>query len=390
MTNGADKRDRLGQRAAYGKCEEILGLIGQRPSSLTVPNKWPFEARPGGSVTGAQLAVTWARKNHPLATLRLNDDVDPEHAAETLVSRTYGLVAASFADRIIGRDGSRDVTSGMLKVISHRLSDLYSGSFDRMIHGQSLPLVSIDHLERRGPNPFLYHPGTGEVRGDFLGLVQQALMRLIDRNRLRRQDIDAELLASLFKELFSNTHLHARNDLSGALYRRSARGIVFALRPVDLPQDTFAGDLAPLREYFSSIALFAARPRVEFLEVSVFDSGPGLAARAKGSVIPEEMPVEQEYDLVQRCFLKNVTTQIDPAHGLGLPRVMLALKTSGGFMRLRTGRLALYKWFPPGMEAQRIVKDDLRFVDENGGRPRAHARVAGTAFSILIPTGLGS
>ncbi|MFQ6162483.1 hypothetical protein [Sinorhizobium meliloti] len=325
-----------------------------------------------------------------MATLRLSDDVDPEHAAETLVSRTYGLVAASFADRIIGRDGRRDVTAGMLKVISHRLSELYSGPFDRMIHGGSLPLISIDHLERRGPNPFLYNPATGEVRSDFLGLVQQALMRLISRNRLRRQDIDAELLASLFKELFSNTHLHARTDLTGALYRRSARGIVFALRSVDLPQETFAADLIPLREYFARIAPLSTRPRVEFLEVSVFDSGPGLAARAKGSAISNEMPVEQEYDLVQRCFLKNVTTQSDPAHGLGLPRVMLALKSSGGFMRLRTGRLALYKWFPPGIDQPRIGKDDLRFVDEDGGRPRTHAGVAGTVFSILIPTGLGS
>ncbi|MBN9672171.1 hypothetical protein [Roseibium aggregatum] len=341
-------------------------------------------------MTGAQLAVTWARQNHPAATLRLSDDVNPEHAAETLVSRTYGIVAAAFADRIIGRDGSRDVTAGMLRVISHRLRELYGGPFDRMIHGQSLPLLSVDHLERHGPNPFLYDPETGEVRNDFLGLVRQALIRLIEPKRLRQEDIDAELLANLFKELFSNTHLHARTDLTGALYRRSARGIIFALRPVDLSQDTFAADLTPLRQYFLGIKPFARRTRVEFLEVSVFDSGPGLAARAQGSEISGEMPIEREYDLVHKCFLKNVTTQSDPAHGLGLPRVMLALKASGGFLRLRTGRLALYKWFSPGIEQPRIANDDLHFVDANGLHPSPYARVAGTVFSVLIPTGLRS
>ncbi|MCZ4093430.1 hypothetical protein [Sinorhizobium psoraleae] len=305
MTSGADIRDRLAQSAMYDKLESILGLVNERKSSLTVPNKWPFEARAGGSVSGAQLAITWSRRNEPTATLHLNSDVDPEHAAETLLNRTYGLIAASFADRIIGRDGKRDVTAGMLRLVSQRLKDLYTGTFDQIIHGQSLPLVSIDHLERDGPNPFLYQPRTGEVRGDFSGLVRQALIRLVDRKRLRREDVDAELLASLFRELFSNTHLHARTDLEGALYRRSARGIVFALRPVDIPHEAFSAGLSALREYIESMERLAARPRVEFLEVSVFDSGPGLAARAFGAPIPDEMPIEREFDLVHKCFPKE-------------------------------------------------------------------------------------
>ncbi|QJX09341.1 hypothetical protein RLCC275e_29075 (plasmid) [Rhizobium brockwellii] len=390
MTPGAEIRDRLAQSAVYDRLESVLGLVNERSSSLTVPNKWPFEARAGGSVSGAQLAITWSRRNEPSATLHLNGDVDPEHAAETLLDRTYGLIAASFADRIIGRDGKRDVTAGMLRLVSKRLNKLYTGTFDQIIHGQSLPLVSIDHLERDGPNPFLYHPRTGEVLGDFTGLVRQALVRLIKRNRLRMEDVDAELLASLFRELFSNTHLHARTDLEGALYRRSARGIVFALRPVDIPHEAFSAGLSALREYIESMERLAARPRVEFLEVSVFDSGPGLAARAFGAPIPDEMPIGGEYELVHKCFLKSITTVPNPSHGWGLPRVMHALKSAGGFMRLRTGRLSLCKWFPPGMTEPRVTDDDLRFLDIDGGSPEQHARVEGAVFTILIPIGLGN
>ncbi|NKM70837.1 hypothetical protein [Rhizobium laguerreae] len=390
MTPGADIRDRLAQTAAYDRLETVLRLVNERKSSLTVPNKWSFEARPGGSVSGAQLAVTWARRNQPDATFRMNGDVDPNLAAKTLLKRTYGLIAASFADRIIGRDGSRDVTAAMLRLVSQRLNELYTGTFDEMIHGQSLPLISIDHLERDGPNPLLYHPRTGEVRADFQGLVKQALIRLVDRNRLRRDEINAELLASLFRELFSNTHLHARTDLDGSLYQRSARGIVFALRPVDIPHEAFAAGLTTLREYIESMERLAARPRVEFLEVSVFDSGPGLAARALGAMIPDAMPISNEYALVHHCFLKSITTSADPAHGWGLPRVMLALKLAGGFMRLRTGRLSLCKWFPPGVTEANVTRDDLRFGDINGGEPKEHARVAGAVFTILIPVGLGN
>ncbi|MBY2915345.1 hypothetical protein HF206_14605 [Rhizobium leguminosarum] len=390
MASGPEARDRLAQTAMYDKVESALNLVNERKSALTVPNKWAFEARAGGSVSGAQLAITWSRRNEPEATLYLNNDVEPELAAKTLLDRTYGLIAASFADRIIGRDGARDVSASMLRRVAIRLNELYTGRFDEIIHGQSLPLVSIDHLERAGPNPFLYHARTGEVLGDFTGLVRQALDRLIQRNRLRIEDVDVGLLASLFRELFSNTHLHARSDLEGALYRRSARGIVFALRPVDIPHDSFAAGLPVLKEYIESMEREAARPRVEFLEVSVFDSGPGLAARTLRSVVPADLPIEREYELVQKCFLKTYTSVSNPAHGWGLTRVMHALKSSGGFMRLRTGRLSLCKWFPPGIKDPRVTADDLQFMDIGGGSPKRHARVEGAVFTILIPVGLGN
>ncbi|TIN49188.1 MAG: hypothetical protein E5Y32_02355 [Mesorhizobium sp.] len=390
MEHLVEHHDELGRNAAYVECERALGDFARRRSVLTLPNKWAFEARAGGSVTGAQLAVTWARANQP-ATLRLAADEEPNVAADTFLNRTYGLVAAAFADRIIGRDGERDVTSAMLKLVNRRRHALYSGDFAQMIHGQVLPLISLDHLEPDGPNPLLYHPISGEVRSDFLGVVQQTLGRLIARNRLALHEIDTEALASLFKELFSNTHLHARTDLRGALYRRSARGIVFALRPVDIPHEKHTAGSNSLRQYFSSMKGLAIRPRVEFLEISVFDSGPGLAARANRAAIPDDFSIDEEYQLVRSCFLKNVTTQSDPAHGLGLPRVMLALKTCGGFLRLRTGRLSLYKWFPPGLKVPRFEEEDTSFFDSEGGMTiRSHAPVAGAVFSILIPMGLGS
>lgn len=384
------EHDKLSRRSAYSECEHALKGFTRRSSMLTVPNKWPFEARPGGSSAGAQLAISWARSNEP-AILQLASDEAPEVAATSLVHRTYGLVATVFADRVIGRDGSRDVTAGMLRLAAARLRELYSGELDRMIHGGVIPLISVDHIEQGGSNPLLYQPGSGEVRSDFHGLVKQALSRLVDRHRLRLQDVETDVIASLFKELFSNTHVHARTDLGGTFYRRSARGILFALRPVDLPHDSHAAGLAVLREYYSSMVRAAARPRVEFLEVSVFDSGPGLAARANGGPIAEAMPIAEEYELVRTCFLKNVTTQTDPSHGLGLPRVMRALKACGGFMRLRTGRLSLCKWFPPRMLDAHFSTDDVQFVDAGGADAlQSYAPAAGASFSILIPLGLGS
>jgi len=129
----------------------------------------------------------------------------------------------------------------MFRLITKRLEQLYSGDFNQMIHGGTIPLISIDHLEGRERNPLLYNTSTGAIRSDFLGLVDQSLDRLVTRDRLRLSDVDNEALASLFKELFSNTHLHARTDLNGALYQRSARGILIAVRAVDKPHEGHTG-----------------------------------------------------------------------------------------------------------------------------------------------------
>ncbi|CDX51580.1 conserved hypothetical protein [Mesorhizobium plurifarium] len=387
---GTLEHDILSRRAAYGECEQVIDGFARRSSVLTVPNKWPFEARPGGSAAGAQLAISWARSNDQ-TTLQLASDEAPEDAARSLLHRTYGLVATLFADRIIGRDGHRDVTSGMLRLAVARLRELYSGELNRIIHGGVIALLSMDHIELDGPNPLLYQPISGAVRDDFQGVVNQALRRLVSRQRLRLNELEIDIIAGLLKELFSNTHVHARTDLNGALYRRSARGVLFALRPVEIPSDSHTGGLPGLRDYYASMVDVSVRPRVEFLEVSVFDSGPGLAARALGKPIDEGMSIDHEYDLVRECFLKNFTTQNDPSHGLGLPRVMQALKACGGFMRLRTGRLSLCKWFPPQAENVPFLADDARLIDTSGAKEiKKYAAVAGASFSILIPMGLGS
>jgi hypothetical protein len=71
--------------------------------------------------------------------------------------------------------------------------------------------------------------------------------------------------------------------------------------------------------------------------------------------------------------------------------VMQVLKSSGGFMRLRTGRLSLYRWFPPEKSNTRFEDSDLEIYDTHGGDSiLAHPRVAGAAFTILIPMGLGN
>jgi len=60
-------------------------------------------------------------------------------------------------------------------------------------------------------------------------------------------------------------------------------------------------------------------------------------------------------------------------------------------MRLRTGRLSLCKWFPPGVANPQFSEKDLDFVSITGESAiTENARVSGAVFTVLVPMGLGN
>jgi hypothetical protein len=80
------------------------------------------------------------------------------------------------------------------------------------------------------------------------------------------------------------------------------------------------------------------------MEINVFDNGPGLASKYLGKPL-SEVSVKQEWEAVQACWGKWATTSDRQNKGLGLYRVAQTLTESRGFLRLRTGRLSLYRDF---------------------------------------------
>jgi hypothetical protein len=81
------------------------------------------------------------------------------------------------------------------------------------------------------------------------------------------------------------------------------------------------------------------------LEISVFDSGIGLAQQNLRHVVDDAISVEKEYASVLECLRKRGTSSTTPLRGLGLYRVMHLLTRLKGFLRLRTSRLGLFRDF---------------------------------------------
>jgi hypothetical protein len=128
------------------------------------------------------------------------------------------------------------------------------------------------------------------------------------------------------------------------------------------------------------------------LELSIFDSGPGFAAKMAREELGLSVSLDKEFELVNRCFLKNKTSISEQGYGMGLPRVMRVLKEHGGFLGLRTGRLSLSRFFDPASpdRASKLNTHDLTLTDSetSSGVLTRKGSIAGASVTIFLPLGL--
>lgn len=228
-------------------------------------------------------------------------------------------------------------------------------------------------------------------------------------------------LASLLRELMENADWWSRTDVDGTLYQNGVRAVTFRLVPLDQGNfSAFAGSNIHLQAYLSQTlgqtakSLHGDRPSRTFIEMSVVDSGPGLARRwvaskenwTVGTDPLASISTDDESNAIAECFKKWRTSSNDMNRGVGLFSVARILRERNGFLRLRTGRLAyLFGTESAFNDIEKRAKsveknDDYALLDDgthvffNDGdvtfflRPwddESCAAVEGTSYSILLP-----
>jgi hypothetical protein len=200
-----------------------------------------------------------------------------------------------------------------------------------------------------------------------------------------------EVLGQLTHQLFKNADVHTVRDAAGVDYRFGMRGIsiraVSFLKQTDIA-DYVAGDTS-LSAYVTkrSVTSPAAKRTTgaateAFIELSVFDTGPGLALRwlskTKGYTSYSAFGIEEELTAVRDCFALHSTTSPSGLVGDGLPIALLALTQLKAFMALRTGRLSLVQDFSSGKHSDFAPKH--RF-----GKKRTLREIAGASYTICFP-----
>jgi hypothetical protein len=190
----------------------------------------------------------------------------------------------------------------------------------------------------------------------------------------------------IFYELFLNTHEHGSRGKNREDWIKPGIRLIYT-NGINL------GGRGVERQVGDDLALdtFAARvpSQHRYIEISMIDSGFGYVGRWLADH-PNEPPVQsiaEEYALFKRCFSFRQSSSGEPQKGNGLPVVMELLTALRGFLRVRSGRLSLYRDFVanPYQESDSCDLFDGATAAAASAGVTKFASVEGVAITFLIP-----
>ena len=330
-----------------------------------------------------QALLTWSRLN-PEAALNVVGGSE-QNASEILgeaCGYSVGIAAMSMSGLVKVR-GEPVVRQIALQGAKSRIEAAYQGDYGSLVRGRTIDLLSVSGASRQYLKPLFNGPSPRTVKDKFD--LKSTIRGLAMRAAPSSTNLDESTLSSLATfthELFENTQDHAIADEHGQVYRRHIELLNvgwIASSEEDAKVDFFGNE--SLRAYWD--ALSAGQPgreKVSGFSFNFLDSGPGMAARLLGKPL-FQMTEEEEANALRQCLNMHVTSKSTHATGLGLNAVLAEIAQAAGFIRIRSGRQAIFKCFLPGSSGE---LQNLDF-DNWFGPHRQLPRVAGTLVSVFIP-----
>jgi hypothetical protein len=339
-----------------------------------------------------QYVITWARKKEGSSEVHFIElssaSPDFEASLQKALGAPHVVSAWVLANKLIDSKG-QSLKRADAKGFSCYLDamDTYDFPETHTSAESRTNLVCVQGGQREFIRPlYVEEKGTWKVKpeGEIRAMIQDILSRFVASWTVRYLREVGEPLSHLTRELVENSDWWARMDQNGSLYSKGIRAILFRL--IDIDEDNvigFAGANDHLKAYLahclinderSKISSPSSRPKqiksLSFIELSVVDSGPGLArrwlaGRPKDKKYIDDInkiSLQEEESALIECFRKWRTTSGNTLRGIGLFSVARLLKRRNGFMRLRTGRLAFL------FGTQSAISDiELKLKKEFGG-----------------------
>jgi len=314
-------------------------------------------------------------------------------------------MAALYFSKTIETDGEAFSRFKALEVVGQRVQAMQLGAFQETLRGPGVALCCFGGARNEFLRALYELPEPQHVRSlpDFTVLMQRLLQAAGDSASRALNEGQMAYLSALVYQLFLNADEHGSYDARGMRLEEAMRGIVLRVTPVSKARSFVAASPndTPLRGYISRLVATtggrkdgrggdsdktetdqSSRP-LWLVELSVFDTGPGLALRwlsgKEGLTDAASMSTEKELEAVQTCFRKHATTKDSAFRGEGLMVALRAMRKLQAFMTVRTGRYSLYQDFSRGSEAATEFKPLHRFAKQP-----VLKRIAGTAYNITF------
>jgi len=377
-------------------CEEVIKTIADSDAidDLVLPvdtTKFAF----GGLATAIQAVNTWGRKSIN-RKLILKESIKPEEERiAEVVNRPHQFSAAMLAKDISNSGDAKlvDLQEKIYLAAKGAIENQERSSFGQQ-RGALCWFVFVDHSTKGFDKNFYIEnqdrkmqPRSDEqIKSIIRAMVEKSLYTAGGGKPLVEQDV--ENLGRMFLELFLNTHEHGSRGNTRREWLKPGIRVIYsnAINLRGKGVEGTWGEEPVLTNYLAS-----QNEASRFVEISIIDSGLGYCGRwlADHSEPSEakDISLREEYSIFKKCFTFRQTSSGKDNKGHGLPVVMERLTKLRGFMRIRSGRLALFRDF---VENPYVHQDGCEFSDwsslvsaDQSQTPMPFAN--GVAITLLIP-----
>jgi len=349
---------------------------------LRLPNNLQEKGVFGLEGLVCQLLATWLRNNEGDNILHSYADEPIADAFEDLSSTFYGICALRLADQVLTSSKKIEVPSEIaLSKAFERVKKVISGNYKDAYKGLYVAIPSIKSLgaSKEYNNPFYNQKEVIGKKG-FRKLTDDSLAVVVPQSQ-RSSFVDGIKgnVSEIVRELFDNTHKHARENEVGDVLPTNFRGVIY--NSVDVTPERLS---KLVRGGTKGMALFSVewtkwmvthKRNLPVLDITIVDAGPGYARRWTGKH-KADLTFEEEVEAVVECFEKNKSTSPNDADGSGLTHVLTDLRKLRGWFRLRTGTVAVSRSYFDGVGSVTISNSDVS---------KAGVFVEGVSFNIVIP-----
>jgi hypothetical protein len=366
--------------------ESLLSQINSGSSKLLLARHIK-DWRIGAEAALMQFFFTWARRTAlPIIVTHIRPNEDPSTQLDSLISRPFGFAALLMAADVVTRNEKQSVRAEAYQSAKKRVDRMFRSLADAG-RGTNVFLACVDHSTKSNVPHFYYSDGKVRGQREFVVLVNEMIGRSKGRISFALNKAQLAQLGLVTSELFHNTHDWARTDELDVPLKKSLRGLLFETHTVSQLELNRLVEKAPaLRSFFSHVLEEQVTTKSSFLEMSVFDSGIGLAKRWLGSQWKKNLSPSAELNACKDCLRKGKSTSSQTTRGFGLFDVFKTLSELGAFLRIRSGRLNLYRDFrhlPYSIsDEDNPTLNDWSTASE---QITAGTGVEGTLYTFLVP-----
>lgn len=308
---------------------------------------------------------TWVREKQGkliVAAETINSDV-----IKVLIKDYYGYVFFSTVWKhcdIVGSKGE-PLKALLIKYTRamHEKIDFLTG-----LPNESIMIPCFDHYSKEKGLSHWFYSDTFQF-AETPSTLDNSVIRIFEslsknfKTRLVKNSVNAiEDIQKILWELLKNTDEHATRDyLNDIILMPNTRGLYMKI------QRSSKGKFIENAKGHKGLEKFYNKSLKDgdnfILEISVFDSGPGLVRRFLGRKWSADLPIKEEINIIKKCLIKGQTSVVSVQgknKGFGLDDVLCLLNDKKGFLKIRSGRASVYRDL---IESPYLKAHDINDVD---------------------------